>query len=229
LDSFHVGDVGYPQDDDATYTNTDFIGQAIRVYREGERMFDGDTTFGIEFDDSIGEITFYPLLTAGERIIIEILDSEVVSGGGGTVTNVSVTTANGFSGTVATSTSTPAITLQTTVTGILKGNGTAVSAASAGTDYAIPITRTLITSDTTLTTQTYVAVDATSSVVTITLPAAASNTNKIYTIKKIDSTNSVVIDPNGSETIDGSSTITLTTQWDMIKIISNGTNWEEIL
>lgn len=52
------------------------------------------------------------------------------TGSGGTVTDVSVVTANGFAGTVATSTSTPAITLTTTVTGILSGNGTAISAAS---------------------------------------------------------------------------------------------------
>ncbi len=51
-------------------------------------------------------------------------------GGSGTVTSVSVVTANGFAGTVATATTTPAITLTTTVTGILSGNGTAISAAS---------------------------------------------------------------------------------------------------
>ena len=61
-----------------------------------------------------------------------------VSIGGGSVTNVSVTSANGFAGTVATSTSTPNITLSTTVTGLLKGNGTAISAATAGTDYMTP-------------------------------------------------------------------------------------------
>lgn len=58
--------------------------------------------------------------------------------GTGTVTSASVVTANGFAGTVATPTSTPAVTLETTVTGILKGNGTAVSAAAAGTDYVTP-------------------------------------------------------------------------------------------
>jgi hypothetical protein len=49
---------------------------------------------------------------------------------GGTVTTVSVVSANGFAGTVATATTTPAITLTTTITGILKGNGTAISAAT---------------------------------------------------------------------------------------------------
>lgn len=54
--------------------------------------------------------------------------------GGGSVTNVSVVTANGFAGTVATASTTPAITLTTTASGVLKGNGTAISAAVSGTD-----------------------------------------------------------------------------------------------
>ena len=54
----------------------------------------------------------------------------------GTVTSASVASANGFAGTVATSTSTPAITISTSVNGIAKGNGTALSAATAGTDYS---------------------------------------------------------------------------------------------
>lgn len=57
-------------------------------------------------------------------------------GGSGTVTQVSVATANGFAGTVATDTTTPDITITTSVTGVLKGNGTAMSAATAGTDYS---------------------------------------------------------------------------------------------
>ena len=58
--------------------------------------------------------------------------------GSGTVTTASVVSANGFAGTVATSTTTPAITLSTSITGVLKGNGTALSAATAGTDYVAP-------------------------------------------------------------------------------------------
>jgi hypothetical protein len=54
----------------------------------------------------------------------------------GTVTTVSVASANGFTGTVANPTSTPAITLTTSITGLLKGNGTAISAATSGTDYS---------------------------------------------------------------------------------------------
>ncbi len=56
--------------------------------------------------------------------------------GAGTVTSVSVASANGFAGSVATATSTPAITVSTSISGVLKGNGIAISAATSGTDYA---------------------------------------------------------------------------------------------
>ena len=51
--------------------------------------------------------------------------------GGGTVTTVSVVSANGFSGTVANASTTPTITLATTITGVLKGSGSALAAATA--------------------------------------------------------------------------------------------------
>jgi hypothetical protein len=68
-------------------------------------------------------------------------------GGAGTVTDVSVVSANGFAGSVATSTTTPAITLSTTITGILQGNGTAISAATTtGTgSVVLATTPTLVT------------------------------------------------------------------------------------
>ena len=42
--------------------------------------------------------------------------------------------ANGFAGSYTGT----ALTVSTTITGILKGNGTSMSAATAGTDYVIP-------------------------------------------------------------------------------------------
>lgn len=54
----------------------------------------------------------------------------------GTVTAVSVATANGFAGTSGGG-ATPILTLTTGITGMLKGNGTAISAATVGTDYSI--------------------------------------------------------------------------------------------
>ncbi|OQA95690.1 MAG: chromosome segregation protein [Bacteroidetes bacterium ADurb.Bin217] len=62
--------------------------------------------------------------------------------GGGTVTTFGFTDANGFSGTVTNATSTPNLSLGTSIAGILKGNGTAISAATAGVDYQAPISLT---------------------------------------------------------------------------------------
>jgi len=70
------------------------------------------------------------IIEASGRIKVDL------AGGSGTVTSVSVVSANGFAGTVATSTTTPAITLSTTITGILKGNGTAISAVTIGSGLA---------------------------------------------------------------------------------------------
>lgn len=69
-------------------------------------------------------------------------------------------------------------------------------------------------------------VDANGGAVTITLPAANTMTNLTYHIKKTDATtNSVIVDGNGSETIDGGSTATLTNQYESITIISDGSAW----
>lgn len=60
-----------------------------------------------------------------------IMLQSVSAGGSGTVTTVSVATANGLAGTVATPTTTPVITLTTSINApVLAGNGTAISAAT---------------------------------------------------------------------------------------------------
>ncbi|MFA6095416.1 MAG: hypothetical protein WC767_01075, partial [Candidatus Paceibacterota bacterium] len=88
------------------------------------------TVLGAVTNDAAQEIRMLRVDAATGRLKVSS-----VGGGTGTVTDVSVVSANGFAGSVATSTTTPAITLSTTITGILKGNGTAISAATAGTDY----------------------------------------------------------------------------------------------
>jgi len=88
-----------------------------------------------------GTATATPSIVAGTNITVTGTwpnQTIAASGGSGSVTSVSVVSANGFAGTVATATSTPAITVSTSITGVLKGNGTAISAATAGTDYVTP-------------------------------------------------------------------------------------------
>lgn len=66
--------------------------------------------------------------------------------------------------------------------------------------------------------------DTAGSAVTITLPTAAT-ADTIYHIKKLGSTANVIVDGNGAETIDGGTTATLTTQYESITIISDGSAW----
>ncbi len=89
------------------------------------------TLLGVSNVDSSTPVVIYADPVT-HRLLVDLPTSS------GTVSSVSVVTANGFAGTVATATTTPAITLSTTITGVLKGNGTAISAASAGTDYVAP-------------------------------------------------------------------------------------------
>ena len=80
-----------------------------------------------------------PTLPTTSNTQWQLVAQKGVDGSGtGTVTSVSVVSANGFAGTVATATLTPAITLTTTINGVLKGSGSAIVAATAGTDFYNP-------------------------------------------------------------------------------------------
>jgi NADPH-dependent ferric siderophore reductase len=71
-----------------------------------------------------------------------------------------------------------------------------------------------------------ILVDATGGAVTVTLPAAADNSGRIYTVKKVDSSaNAVTVDGNASETIDGATTRVLSEQWEEVTFQCNGTSW----
>ena len=68
--------------------------------------------------------------------------------------------------------------------------------------------------------------DTTSGNKIINLPPASSSFNFIMNIKKLDvSANTITINGNGSETIDGGLTAILTTQYESITIVCDGSNW----
>lgn len=68
--------------------------------------------------------------------------------------------------------------------------------------------------------------NAAAGAMTVNLPAAASNTQRKITVKKIDaSANVVTVDGNASETIDGALTNVLATQWDHRVYQCDGANW----
>ncbi len=61
---------------------------------------------------------------------------------------------------------------------------------------------------------------------TVTLPVAASNTNAVIEIKLVDSgVGNCIIDGDTAETIDGATTITLTSQYESVSLHCDGTTW----
>ena len=67
-------------------------------------------------------------------------------------------------------------------------------------------------------------VNASGGTVTLALPVAA-DLNQFF-VKKVDtSLNKIVIDPNGSELIDGFSSVDITMYNDALHIIADGTGW----
>lgn len=68
--------------------------------------------------------------------------------------------------------------------------------------------------------------DATSGAFSVTLLTAAGRAGRRVIVKKTDaSANTVTIDPAGTETIDGETTIALSQQHAGREIVSDGTNW----
>tara|TARA_R110000782_G_scaffold210527_1_gene298573 strand:+ start:387 stop:1628 length:1242 start_codon:yes stop_codon:yes gene_type:complete len=113
--------------------------------------------------------------------------------------------------------------------------GTDVSVADGGTGASTvgAAKQSLQVPTTTITATTYTALVTDSTILvnesaptTITLPAAATAGDGFeLVIMKIGSSSDVVIDGNGSETINGATTQTLTTQYSNAKITTNGTAW----
>lgn len=67
--------------------------------------------------------------------------------------------------------------------------------------------------------------DATAGNITVKLPVVASTEGKTYLFTKIDSSaNTITLDVVGSDTIDGASSIVLSTQWTTVELYSNGVN-----
>lgn len=68
--------------------------------------------------------------------------------------------------------------------------------------------------------------NATGGAFTITLPTAAGRIGQMFFFKKIDaSANAITIARSGAETIDGATSQSLSTQYQAITVVSDGTNW----
>ncbi|MHC5536649.1 hypothetical protein ACYOEI_00060 [Singulisphaera rosea] len=78
------------------------------------------------------------------------------------------------------------------------------------------------------TSDSVVLCDATSSAFTVTLLSASTvSTGRRFTIKKVDSSgNAITIATTSSQTIDGASTKSLSSQWSALTVVSDGSNWQ---
>ena len=104
------------------------------------------------------------------------------------------------------------------------------SAEATGLKWGSIAGNNLVTKNSSVTlliTEKIILADASSGAITLTLPTAVGNKDSVFRIKKVDSdfTNAVTIDPDGVETIDGSTDTLLSTQGETIEIVSDGTEW----
>lgn len=142
--------------------------------------------------------------------------------------SLSVVSANGFAGTVSTVNLASAITLTTTITGVLKGNGTAILAAVPNTDYIAPSAVVTKTADFSLAaTENWVINNKSGSTCTVTLPAASSWSGRSVVFKNMQpqtlvsaSSNVVPIDGTTAGTA-----ILLNVVGNWATLVSDGTNW----
>ena len=124
-------------------------------------------------------------------------------------------------------------TLQTNISADLANNSTGEISAQDIRNIVTDITDSTemgvvtITEDYTAAGYTTILVNNSAADATVTLPAASAASERIYNIKKINSSAAykVIIDGNGSETIDGSTTYNLYLQYESVKIQSDGSNW----
>lgn len=96
--------------------------------------------------------------------------------------------------------------------------GNCISSATAATVEAKTASFTASTS--------YIyKVDTSSGDVTATLPAASGVTDETVVFILTQSSNDLIIDGNGSETIDGSTDFELRSQYEHVELVSDGSNW----
>ena len=208
------------------------VGTVIKAGAGGSGSFHAEIIRGSTLGGTDSNVQFGPLanndLIAYDSALGYWKNIPGSTFGTGSVTSVSVVSANGLAGTVANATTTPAITLSTTVTGLLKGNGTAISAATANTDYqgvAAPVTKT---ADFTVATgEIWYINNKSGSTCVVTLPAAASWPGRQLCFKNMQaqllnsaSSNVVPIDSTTAGTA-----ILLNVVGNWATMVSDGTNW----
>lgn len=112
-------------------------------------------------------------------------------------------------------------------TAALLNNASAVSAAMYMNNIGIATVASKTSSYTLLTSDNTILGNTTSGSITLTLPTAVGALQS-YTIKKTASANTLNIATTSSQTIDGSTSIAMTRQYESITLVSDNTNWNVI-
>ena len=184
-----------------------------------------DLASGIATAGTTGSATLIPVVTIDTYG--RVTGITTAANPQGTLTGLSVVSANGFAGT-SNGGATPALTLSTSVTGILKGNGTAMSAAVANTDY-VPLSTVLTkTADYTITnTDTWIINNKSGSAMVLTFPAASAWPGRSVTIKnlQVQAVNSATSNIVPIDSITAGTSILLPVIGNWATVVSDGTNW----
>lgn len=103
--------------------------------------------------------------------------------------------------------------------------GNAVWVAIGGT-AGVPKPVTSITTDVSLDYSYYVVlVDASGGDVTVTMPTPSLGAGREFVVKRVDSSGNVVTVSGNGGNIDGSTTQTISTQYEVLRMIGDGTDW----
>lgn len=169
----------------------------------------GGNLYGALFQSHITE---YSSGTHGALATV-VIEAPIVTSGAATVANAYTLFVGG----------TPSVS--GAINKALKVSG--VTNLQGATEFSINNFASTTGSSTTLDDTNYtLTVDASTQAVTVNLPDATTCGGRVYNVKKMDSSgNSVTLDANGSQTIDGTTTKSTTTQYFNFQIQSNGTQW----
>lgn len=113
----------------------------------------------------------------------------------------------------------------------VRNNGDVTSVGSASfagvtSTAGMKVTYAAKTATYPITTSDYI-IDCTANTFTVTLPTAVSDTGRTFIIKN-SGTGTITVATTSSQTIDGSLTFVLSTQYEAITVVSDGTNWKII-
>ena len=140
---------------------------------------------------------------------------------GGAFSNYTQITHDGTYGTITTGSGDINVTSKSGFVGI--DNVSPTSNLHVGGSVAMPITSK---------TTSYTALDSDFTILlspssnnTLSLPTAVGKTGRIYLLKKMTASFTVTVDPAGTETIDGSPTIPMTSAYTIRILQSDGSNW----